>query len=128
MQKISTISHHQNETPSTPLVQELVFDVRSGEWVIPHQPPAVAPAPPKTDLVPRAATAGKNILVGGASIVGYGALIVLEAAGTVLMTIGEFFQILWLSSRRPNVKVSERAEMSRRSEKIKVEVNVKIEA
>lgn len=127
MQKISTNYHHQNETSSASLVSDLVFDAQRGEWVVPHQPPAVAPASPKTDLVPRAAAAGKNIVVGGASIVGYSTLIILECAGTILMTVAEFFQILWLSSHRPVTKVSERAEMPRRAEKIKVEVNVKIE-
>lgn len=128
MQKFSTISHHQNEATYTPLVQDLVFDDRRGEWIIPHQPPAVAPAPPKTDLVPRAATAGKNIVVGSASIVVYGGLIVLECIGTVLTTVGEFFYLLWLSSRKPSTKANEPQAMPHRVEKIKVEVNVKIEA
>lgn len=128
MQKISTISHHQNEASSTPLVSDLVFDAQLGEWVIPHQPPAVAPSPPKTDLVPRAATAGKNIVVGLASIAGYGSLIVLESIGTFFVTVGELFQILWLSSRRPTTKAHERAESPRRVEKTSVEVIVKIKA
>jgi hypothetical protein len=128
MNKISTISHHQNKVTYTPMVQDLVFDDRRGEWVVPHQPPAVAPAPLKTNLAPRVATAGKNIVVGGASIVGYGALITLEAAGTILMAVGEFFLFLWLSSRRPSAKAQEQQAMPRKAEKIKVEVNVKIEA
>ena len=128
MNNISTISHHQKQVTTTPLVQELVFDAQRGEWVVPHQPPAVAPVRLKTDLVPRVATAGKNIVVGGASIFGYGALITLEAAGTILMTVGELFQILWRSSRRPSARAQEPQAMPRKAEKIKVEVNVKIES
>lgn len=128
MQKISTNSHHQNQVTTTPLVQELVFDAQRGEWVVPHQPPQVAPLPPKTDLVPRVATAGKNLAVGTGMIIGYGVLILVEAGGVILMTVGEFFQILWLSSRRHATKAPERAGAPRRVEKIKVEVNVKIEA
>lgn len=128
MQKISTNYHHQNQVTTTPLVQELVFDAQRGQWVVPHQPPQMAPLPPQTKLAPRVANAGKNIVVGGGMLVGYGVLIVLEAGGHLLMGLGEFFQILWLSSRKYPTNAHERAEMPRKVEKIKVEVNVKIEA
>lgn len=128
MQKISTISHHQNEAATTPLVSDLVFDSARAEWVVLHQPQQVAPLPPKTDLVPRVATAGKNLVVGIGMIIGYGVLILVEAGGVILMTIGEFFQFLWLSSRRHTINTPERAEAPRKVEKTKIKVTVEIEA
>ena len=128
MRQNSTISHHDNEAPSTPLVSDLVFDTHRNEWVVPYQAPQAAPPPPKTDLMPRVAHAGKNLVVGAGMIAGYTILIVIESGGRILMTIGELFQILWLSSRKPSRTHYDAPQRPQQGQKINVEVNVKIQA
>lgn len=128
MQKIITNYHRDVEQEVEPLVSDLRFDAKTQEWVIPHPSTQAAPPAPKIDVVPRVGAAGKNIVLGLLMVGGYGALIVIEVAGRVVFGVGEFIQILWLSSRRPTQNAPERQEKPLQREKIKVEVNVKIEA